>query len=61
MRRLYAGALAAEIDAHHRATTLAIVAMARHALLLDGRPQLDEPHDIRVPRVQPEVAGLRKL
>lgn len=25
-----------------RANTLAIAAMARHALLLDGRPQLDE-------------------
>jgi hypothetical protein len=42
VRRLCADALAAEIDADDRATTLAIVAMARHALLLDGRPQLDE-------------------
>jgi hypothetical protein len=42
VRRLSADALAADIDADDRARTLAIVAMARHALLLDGQPQLDE-------------------
>jgi len=42
VRRLSADALAADTDADDRARTLAIVAMARHALLLDGQPQLDE-------------------
>jgi hypothetical protein len=39
---LCADALAAELDPDDRATVLAIVAMARHALLLSGRRQLDE-------------------
>jgi Peptidase family M50 len=46
VRRLCADALAADIDADDRATTLAIVAMARHALLLDGRPQLQEAESL---------------
>lgn len=39
---LCADALAAELDADDRASVLAIVAMARHALLLSGRQQLDD-------------------
>jgi hypothetical protein len=39
---LCAGALAAKLDPDDRASVLALVAMARHALLLSGRPQLDE-------------------
>jgi hypothetical protein len=35
-------ALAAKLDPDDRATVLAIVAMARHALLLSGRRQIDE-------------------
>jgi hypothetical protein len=42
VRQLCAGALTAKIDSDDRATTLAIVAMARQALLLNGGPQLDE-------------------
>jgi Peptidase family M50 len=42
VQRLCAGALAADIDPDDRATVLATVAMARHALLLSGRQQLDE-------------------
>jgi hypothetical protein len=42
VQRLCADALAADIDPDDRATVLAIVAMARHALLLSGRQQLDE-------------------
>lgn len=42
VERLCADALAAELDADDRATVLAMVAMARHALLLSGRQQLDE-------------------
>jgi hypothetical protein len=42
VRQLCAGALAAELDPDDRASVLATVAMARHALLLSGRPQLDE-------------------
>lgn len=39
---LCADALAAKPDPDDRATVLAIVAMARHSLLLSGRRQLDE-------------------
>jgi hypothetical protein len=39
---LCAAALASELDPKDRATVLATVAMARHARLLSGRPQLDE-------------------
>jgi peptidase M50-like protein len=42
VRQLCAGALAAELDPDDRATVLATVAMARHALLLSGGPQLEE-------------------
>ncbi|HEY3977257.1 MAG TPA: M50 family metallopeptidase [Streptosporangiaceae bacterium] len=42
VRSLCAGALAAELAPAERATVLATVAMARHALLLSGQPQLDE-------------------
>jgi hypothetical protein len=42
VRALCAAALAAELDPDDRATVLATVAMARHALLLSGRPQLEE-------------------
>jgi hypothetical protein len=42
VQRLCADALAADLDADDRATALALVAMARHALLLSGREQLDE-------------------
>jgi hypothetical protein len=42
VQRLCADALAAELDPDDRATVLAMVAMARHALLLSGRQQLDE-------------------
>ncbi len=42
VRQLCADALAADLDAEDRASVLATVAMARHALLLSGRPQLDE-------------------
>jgi hypothetical protein len=42
VRQLCASALAAELDPDDRASVLATVAMARHALLLSGRPQLDE-------------------
>jgi len=42
VRQLCAAALAAELDPDDRATVLATVAMARHALLLSGRPQLEE-------------------
>jgi Peptidase family M50 len=42
VRQLCADALAAELDPDDRASVLATVAMARHALLLSGRPQLDE-------------------
>jgi hypothetical protein len=42
VQRLCADALAADIDPDDRATVLATVAMARHALLLSGRQQLDE-------------------
>lgn len=42
VRPLCAGALAASLGPDDRATVLATVAMARHALLLSGRPQLDE-------------------
>lgn len=38
-----ADALAADLDTDDRATVLALVAIARHALLLSGRPQLDQP------------------
>ncbi len=39
---MYADALAADLDQDDRATVLATVAMARHALFLAGRRQLDE-------------------
>jgi hypothetical protein len=39
---LCADALAADVDPEERATVLALVAMARDALLLSGQPQLDE-------------------
>jgi hypothetical protein len=42
VQRLCADALAADINPDERATVLATVAMARHALLLSGRQQLDE-------------------
>jgi len=42
VQRLCSDALAAKLDADDRATVLATVAMARHALLLSGREQLDE-------------------
>jgi hypothetical protein len=42
IQRLCADALAADLEPNDRATVLATVAMARHALLLSGRPQLDE-------------------
>jgi hypothetical protein len=42
VQRLCADALAAELSPGDRATVLATVAMARHALLLSGRQQLDE-------------------
>jgi hypothetical protein len=42
VQRLCADALAADLDRDDRASALAIVAMARHACLLSGRPQLDE-------------------
>jgi hypothetical protein len=42
VQRLCADALAAELESKDRATALATVAMARHALLLSGRQQLDE-------------------
>jgi Peptidase family M50 len=42
VQRLCADALAADIDPDDRAKVLATVAMARHALLLSGRQQLDE-------------------
>ena len=42
VQRLCADALASELDADDRATVLATVAMARHALLLSARQQLDE-------------------
>ena len=42
VQRLCADALAADLDPDDRATVLALVAMARHALLLSGRQQLDE-------------------
>ena len=42
VQRLCADALAADISPDDRATVLATVAMARHALLLSGRQQLDE-------------------
>jgi hypothetical protein len=42
VRRLCADALAADLDPDDRASVLATVAMARHALLLSGRQQLDE-------------------
>jgi len=40
--RLCADALSADLDPDVRASVLATVAMARHALLLSGRQQLDE-------------------
>ena len=43
VRRLCGDALTAELDPDDRASALATVAMARHALLLSGRKQLDEP------------------
>lgn len=42
VQRLCADALAAKLDPDDRATVLALVAMARHALLLSARQQLDE-------------------
>lgn len=42
VQRLCADALAAKLDPDDRATVLAMVAMARHSLLLSGRQQLDE-------------------
>jgi hypothetical protein len=42
VQALCADALAADLDTDDRATVLALVAMARHALLLSGRPQLDQ-------------------
>jgi hypothetical protein len=42
VQALCADALAADLDTDDRATVLAMVAMARHALLLSGRPQLDQ-------------------
>jgi hypothetical protein len=42
VRELCAEALAADLDADDRASALALEAMARHALLLAGREQLDE-------------------
>jgi hypothetical protein len=42
VQALCAGALAADLDTDDRATVLALVAMARHALLVSGRPQLDQ-------------------
>jgi hypothetical protein len=42
VRGLCRDALAADRDPDDRATGLALVALARHALLLDGRAQLDE-------------------
>ncbi len=46
VRRLCADALATAVKPDERATVLALVAMARHALLLSGRPQLDEALDL---------------
>jgi peptidase M50-like protein len=46
VQRLCADALAADLDPEERATVLALVAMARHALLLSGQPQLDEALDL---------------
>lgn len=42
VQRLCAGAMAAGIDPQDRAAALALLAMARHALLLSGQRQLDE-------------------
>ena len=42
VQRLCADALAADMTLNDRATVLATVAMAKHALLLSGRQQLDE-------------------
>jgi Peptidase family M50 len=42
VQRLCVDALAADLDKDDRASALAMVAMARHACLLSGRPQLDE-------------------
>ncbi len=42
VRRLCAGALAAQLDPGARASALAIVAMAKHARLLSGQAELDE-------------------
>jgi hypothetical protein len=42
VQRLCADTLAADVDPEERATVLALVAMARHALLLSGQSQLDE-------------------